>query len=79
MICRPAACVSAPLDERSCRAFCGARGAEMAAVKAVEGAFGREEAKTALFANDDTRGSIRYFDDIGLRHVCSIAGLGAPV
>ncbi|WP_190242264.1 hypothetical protein [Bradyrhizobium algeriense] len=51
----------------------------MAAVKAVEGAFGREEAKTALFANDDTRGSIRYFDDIGLRHVCSIAGLGAPV
>ncbi|UWU81610.1 hypothetical protein N2603_39555 [Bradyrhizobium huanghuaihaiense] len=46
----------------------------MTAIKAVKGTFGREEAKTALVGDNDTGGSIRYFDDIGSGHVWSIAG-----
>ncbi|WP_157817302.1 hypothetical protein [Bradyrhizobium sp. SK17] len=52
----------------------------MATVEAVKSAVRGEEAEAAAIADDDARGSIRYFDDVslgwlrlGLGHACSIA------
>lgn len=70
-------------QQRPHRTLRGASGAEIAAVKAIKGAIRGEEAEASGVADHDTRGSIRYFDDVslgvldlgrlGLGHACSIA------
>ena len=55
----------------------------MPAVEPIEGAVRGEEAEAAVIADDDPRGAIRDFDDVGLGylgfghlclgHACSIA------
>jgi len=70
-----------PLKEQRSRCALGvARGAKLAALQAVENTIRGEETIAALVPRDDACGVASDFDDIGVGHDGSFAGLtGAPL
>ena len=69
-----------PLQEQCPRRALGVtHGTKLAAFEAIEDAIGGKETATALVPCDDACGATSDFDDLGVGHDVSFAGLtGAP-
>jgi hypothetical protein len=72
--------VTPVMQQRSRGPLGVARGPKLAAFQTVEHTIRGKEAVSKLVSGDNTCGSALDFDDIGLGHVCTLAGWsGAPV